>query len=81
MSWTSGVVVYVIAWWLVFFMTLPIGVKPPHEAGEEVIEGNDPGAPVKPLLLYKVIAASVIAAIISVIVFWIIQSDIITFRQ
>jgi hypothetical protein len=29
----SGIVVYVILWWVVFFTMLPVGVKTQHEAG------------------------------------------------
>ncbi|HAT36623.1 MAG TPA: DUF1467 domain-containing protein, partial [Rhodospirillaceae bacterium] len=28
MGWTSGVVVYVIIWWMVFFSVLPFGNRP-----------------------------------------------------
>ena len=36
MTWFSAVLVFVIVWWLVFFMSLPVGARSYHEAGEEV---------------------------------------------
>jgi len=80
MGVTSGIVVYVISWWLVFFMTLPIGVRPPHEAGEQVESGNEPGAPVAPKLWVKALAATIIAAVIWGIIYWVIEADIVSFR-
>ena len=40
----NGLVVFLITWWLVLFMTLPVGVRSQQENGE-VIEGSEPGAP------------------------------------
>ena len=40
------VVIFVILWWLILFLILPIGVKK-----EQSVEfGNDPGAPNNPML-------------------------------
>ena len=43
MNWFSAIVVFVIAWWLVFLATLPIGVNSQLEDGERNL-GTDPGA-------------------------------------
>lgn len=80
MGWISGIVVYIVIWWIVFFMALPIGVRPPHEAGEEVEPGNDAGAPVRPYLWQKATAASVTAAALWGVAYWLITSDLISFR-
>ena len=79
MGITSGIVVYVIAWWLIFFMALPIGVRPPHEAGEAVETGHEPGAPVRPRIWIKALAATVLAAIVWLIMFFVLETDIISF--
>ncbi len=81
MGWTSGIVVYVITWWLVFFLALPIGVRPPHEVGQEVQPGNEPGAPVQPYIWIKVGATTAIAAVLWVGAYWLITSDLISFRK
>ena len=81
MTWASAIVVYVIIWWLVFFMTLPFGVRPAHEAGEEVQPGNDTGAPVKPMLGTKMAITTLIAGALWGVACWLITSDLISFRD
>jgi predicted secreted protein len=81
LTWTSGIVVYVILWWLVFFMSLPIGVRSPHETGEAVEPGNDTGAPVRPRLAVKFLAATVIAAALWGAAYWMITAGIISIRN
>lgn len=80
MGTVSGIVVYVILWWLVFFMTLPIGVRAPHEVGQQVEPGHEGGAPIRHHLLWKVLAATVIAAMLWSVAYWVIDAGIITFR-
>ncbi len=63
MSLLSGIAIYFILWWLCLFVVLPFGVKGQHEAGE-VAPGTDPGAPQRPLLLRKVLATTLLAALI-----------------
>lgn len=50
-------------WFVVLFAVLPFGVKSQHEAGEYV-PGTDPGAPVAPRLLPKILWTTVITIII-----------------
>lgn len=81
MNWFSGAVVYIILWWLVFFVTLPFGVRPPHEVGEEPGPGHAPSAPVKPRLGLKAGIASIVAAVLWGIAYALIVSDLISFRE
>ena len=81
MSWVSGIVIYVMAWWLVFFVTLPIGVRPPHEEGAEAGVGHEVGAPVSPNLFKKFLAATVIAGFITGAIYWVIHSDVALFQN
>lgn len=81
MTWTSAIVIFVIIWWLVFFMALPIGVKPPHEEGETAEPGHEGGAPTRPHLWKKALAATLIAALLWGAAYWVIEYDIITFRN
>jgi predicted secreted protein len=62
-----AIALYFVLWWTLLFAVLPWGVRSQHEA-EEVTPGSDPGAPVKPLLLRKVFATSVVAAVVLAIV-------------
>lgn len=76
----SGIVVYVILWWVVFFTMLPIGVKTPSDLGEAPGDGHAPSAPVRPHMLRKVLAASVIAAVLWGAYYWLQGSGLITLR-
>jgi predicted secreted protein len=60
--------IYVTIWWIVLFAVLPFGVRSAEEAGEELPEGSDPGAPVAPQLLKKAALTTVIATIVFVFV-------------
>ena len=81
MNWVSGIVVFVVLWWLVFFMTLPFGVKSPHEVGEVAGRGHADGAPVKPRLWLKAGITTLIAAVLSGIAYYLIASDMLSFRR
>ena len=52
MGIAQGIVTFVVVWWLIFFMVLPIGVQSQYET-DDVDEGTDPGAPIRPQLLRK----------------------------
>lgn len=56
--------IYFTIWWVVFIAVLPLGVRSPEEAGEERLEGADPGAPVAPQLAKKAALATMIAAVV-----------------
>jgi predicted secreted protein len=58
-----AVAIYFVIWWTVLFAVLPWGVRSQHEAGE-ISPGSDPGAPVRPLLLKKAIATTLVSAVI-----------------
>ena len=66
----GGVVVFTIAWWMFFFMLLPWGVR----RTEEPAEGHDPGAPVNPKLWRKVFVASVLGALATVVINWVVDT-------
>ena len=76
MNWFTGVVVFILIWWLTWFCALPIGVRPP-DAPEP---GHEPGAPAKPYLWWKLAGTTVVAAVITSGVFWLIHSDYLSFR-
>ena len=80
MGVTSGIVVYVITWWLIFFMFLPLGVRAPYEIGETPETGHEPGAPTSPNLLMKVIMSTLVSFCLWGIIYWIIDSEIVSFR-
>ena len=64
MKFGSAIAIYFIIWWVCLFVVLPFGVKNAHEAGEAVEQGNEHGAPVRPMLWRKVLATTVLSAIV-----------------
>jgi len=58
------IVIFVVIWWLVLFMVLPFGIQ----KDDEIVGGNDPGAPKNPMLKKKIILTSIISLVLSIIV-------------
>ncbi|NVJ71013.1 MAG: DUF1467 family protein [Alphaproteobacteria bacterium] len=81
MNIATIILVYVIAWWMVFFAALPFGVRSQHETEEGVTEGTEPGAPADPMLKKKILITSLIAVVITTAYYFLATSDLITFRQ
>ena len=77
MSVLNIVLVFLIAWWLGWFLTLPFGVKPP----DKIEPGHASGAPDKPRLLIKAAIATGIACVITAVVVVIVQSGWIDVRE
>jgi len=78
MGWVTGIAVYVMIWWTVLFAVLPIGahpdVRPDAHSGWR-------GAPVAPVLWKKALITSVVAAVIWLMVWWVVQSPYLSFRH
>lgn len=64
MSIGGAIIVFVLAWWISFFAVLPIGVKSQWEDGSTV-PGTEEGAPKHPMMLKKVIWASIAALVVT----------------
>ncbi len=78
MGWFTGVVLYALIWWTVLFAVLPFGTRP-VDAEEKA--GGWRGAPERPLLLRKVIATTVVAAVIWAGSAALIRSPYMSFRD
>ena len=76
MGWISGTLVYVIIWWLVLFMVLPWGNRPP----DIVEEGHATSAPENSRLWYKVGVTTVIAAVVFTMIYFVTEAGLINFR-
>ena len=76
MGWISGTLVYVIIWWLVLFMVLPWGNRPP----DVVEEGHATSAPENPRLWHKGGVTTVIAAVVFIVIFLVAEAVLINFR-
>lgn len=64
MPLSGAIVVFVLGWWICFFAVLPIGVRGQWEDGE-VVPGSEEGAPARPMLLKKVVWASLGALVLT----------------
>lgn len=64
MPLSGAIVVFVLGWWICFFAVLPIGVRSQLEEGS-IVEGTEEGAPVRPMLLRKVVWASLGALVLT----------------
>lgn len=76
MGWLTGVVVYLLTWWVVLFAILPLWVTPsePGELGAEV------GAPRRPLLGRKLALTSVVAGVIWIGIYIVVHEPWLSFR-
>ncbi len=70
MGGVTGVVVYILLWWMIIFMVLPWG-----------LERDGEGKPENPNLKHKAIITSFIAGVLWVIVYFLVESDIFSFRE
>lgn len=68
--------VYAIIWWVVLFAVLPWGVKVPDEHEP----GHATSAPERPMLWRKALIATVIAAVLWAIAYYVIEADLIPVR-
>ena len=69
MNWVTGILVYVLIWWIVLFMVLPWGVRVPDEPAP----GHATSAPERPLMWRKVLATSLIAAVVWGAFFYVLE--------
>ncbi len=80
MSWTSGLAIYVVIWWLVIFLVLPWGRRDTI-GSDDVVKGQDAGAPEKPRMLVKMAATTAVSGVIFAAFYWLWESGAISFRQ
>ena len=64
MHWVVLAGAYVILWFLALQILLPIGIRAPHESGEEARGLADAGAPSNPRIVLKALIASGVAAVL-----------------
>jgi predicted secreted protein len=79
MSIWTGIGIYAIIWWLVIFMVLPWGVR--RIDSEDLGKGEDPGAPEKPRMVMKLLVTTVVSGVIFALVYLVIVSGVISFRE
>jgi predicted secreted protein len=76
MDWFGTGVVFTIVWWLILFMVLPFGAAPP----DQVEPGMATSAPAKPRMAIKLAITTFLAALVTALVAWLMQSGLIHLR-
>jgi predicted secreted protein len=71
MPWATGIMVYVVLWWLVLFAVLPLRVRIP----DQVPTGQATSAPDNPRLLWKAGVTTAIAAMLWLVIWWLVSYD------
>ena len=76
MDWFGAAVVFAIVWWLILFMVLPFGAAPP----DQVEPGMATSAPAKPRMAVKLAVTTVLAALATGLILWLMSSGLIQLR-
>jgi predicted secreted protein len=77
MGWVTGIVVYVLVWWITLFAVLPLWVTP----AEPDDPGHTAGAPQRPRLLLKMAITTMVAALIWLAIYMLVRSPWLSFRE
>jgi predicted secreted protein len=77
MAWVTGIVVYVLVWWITLFAVLPLWVTP----AEPDDPGHAAGAPQRPRLLLKVAITTVVSVLIWLAIYALVKSPWLSFRE
>jgi predicted secreted protein len=75
-NWLTGVVVYILVWWVTLFAILPLWVTP----SEPDQPGHDRGAPQHPYLGRKLALNTLVAAVIWLGIYLLVRSPWLSFR-
>ena len=75
MGWVSGIVVFLMVWWTTLFTVLPWG----NRKSDVPQVGNVASAPDKPRLLRKFVITTLVTAIIWLIIYGLIEANVINF--
>jgi predicted secreted protein len=76
MGWVTGIVVYILTWWVVLFAILPLWVTPtePGDLGYAV------GVPQRPRMWLKAAVTSAIAGVLWLGIYIVVHEPWISFR-
>lgn len=78
MHWFTAFVLYVMIWWTVLFAVLPFGTRPVADA--DPAAGGWRGAPARPMIGRKLLATTVVSAVLWGLALAVIQSGWFSFR-
>ncbi len=72
MGIVTGIMVYVVLWWLIFLITMPWG----HESVREPIPGSVKSAPENPRLILKALVTTGLATLIFFLLYIFVPADL-----
>ena len=78
MSITGLAIIYIIIWWIVFFVILPIDVERKKLIK---IDGEDPGSPENPKMIKKFIYCTGITTILFIIIYLLMKFEYLNLRN
>ena len=78
MSLTGLAIIYIIIWWIIFFVILPIDV---NRAKIVKIDGEDPGSPENPKMFKKFLYCTGISTVIFSLIFLLIKFEYLNLRN
>jgi len=70
MDWFTGIIVFLLVWWVAIFCVLPFG-----------IQRDKTGKPDDPRLKQKLLATTALSVVIWIAIYTLIEADIISFRE
>ena len=76
MNWFTGIMVYVIIWWVVLLTVLPWGIRVPDNPEP----GHAHSAPQNPMMWRKALITTLIATVLWGVAYWLIESEWLTLR-
>lgn len=76
MTLYSGIIVFTMIWWLVLFTVLPWGIR----RTENAEPGHAVEAPANPHIVLRFVVTTVISVALFLIAWWLIDSNLISFR-
>lgn len=76
MNLAGGIVVFIIIWWVIFFMTLSWGIKP--NKGD--VDGVPAGAPEEANIKKKMIVTTIISILLWGLFYTLIKTGVLTYE-
>jgi predicted secreted protein len=70
----SIIAIYFVVWWICLFAVLPWGARSQHDAGV-IVPGSEPGAPALFRFWPKVLATTLLAAVVTAGLFWLLGNE------
>jgi predicted secreted protein len=74
----TGIAIYFVVWWIVLFAVLPWGTRPVADPDSQT---GWRGTPAQPRMRNKVIATTIVAAIVWGVLYLLITSETLSFRD